>query len=515
MLTVSVSGLERRRLFAYSIFFISGIISGYFILEINKVAAGLLFFLSIGVLIRTTLGSKKFIYASIIILATGFMIFAINYISSERMPHYIDNKRAIYLSESEIESVGLLSGTVISYKFKEEKIQIIISDSESVFDGREIKFGKVQANISIDLVNEFVDEYTELIGSRITLYGDIYRPEKAMNPGCFDYRLYLKTQSVKFIMRANSIGEITYLDEINRKGSSIKFFSHILRLKHLRMMVRLRERFLNEFNDDEVRGFVRGIIFGDKTEIDEETRELFNVNGTGHILAVSGLHVGFLYSLIKFINGRKRNLSSTIITIAVLVFYGEMTMWSASTIRAVLVLSMSLLSRHVKRPFDLLTSVSTAAITILIVNPYQLFNSGFQLSFMALTSIAFLCRPLSAIFGEKLAMILSVQIGIVPVSAYLFNRLNLLSMFINIPVIALSSIIVPYYMIMLLIFIFSGRLLSIAVITAEGLESMMIRLNEVLSLNGTFQNQIVTINPGIITFAYLAIFFIFSEPKLQ
>ena len=117
-----------------------------------------------------------------------------------------------------------------------------------------------------------------------------------------------------------------------------------------------REGFIDNFDED-TGAFIKGVVFGDKADIDDSLKAEFNGNQTGHILAVSGLHVGFLYSLLRLLTGRKRTKITSAFIIAVLLLYGTMTMWSTPTVRACIVMSVSLLAIHFKRKADLLTDV--------------------------------------------------------------------------------------------------------------------------------------------------------------
>ena len=83
-------------------------------------------------------------------------------------------------------------------------------------------------------------------------------------------------------------------------------------------MFLIREKFLAQIEDEDIRAFITGVVFGDKSQIDEEIRDDFNMNGTGHILAVSGLHTGFLYALLRFLAGKRRTLGLSVLVIMIL-----------------------------------------------------------------------------------------------------------------------------------------------------------------------------------------------------
>ena len=135
-------------------------------------------------------------------------------------------------------------------------------------------------------------------------------------------------------------------------------------------------------------GFVKAITLGDKREIDS-TRELLNKAGLSHILAVSGLHVGVL-SLILFqlfiIIFHQRNLAR-ILLIITLIFYGSICNWSASVFRAVIMISLLLISRMYQRKVSANQILAISFITITAINPNQLLSAGFQMSFLAVFTL--------------------------------------------------------------------------------------------------------------------------------
>ena len=245
-----------------------------------------------------------------------------------------------------------------------------------------------------------------------------------------------------------------------------------------------RETFIGHFNE-ETGSFIRGVVFGDKTDISDEMKSDFNGNQTGHILAVSGLHIGFLYSLLRLITGRKRTITASVLIIIILLLYGTMTMWSTPTVRACIVMCVNLLAIHFRRRADLLSSVSLAAFLILTVDPYQLFEVGFQMSMLTMTSIAILTKPLSMKLGETLGMMAAVQVGIVPITAYVFCRTNPLSILINVPIVLLASVLVPVCILLLMIQVAFGMVPQPGSKLVELLADTVIRVNHLLSFDST------------------------------
>ncbi len=272
----------------------------------------------------------------------------------------------------------------------------------------------------------------------------------------------------------------------------------------------LKEAFIGHF-DKESGAFIQGVVFGDKEDIDENLKDEFNVNQTGHILAVSGLHVGFLYSLLRILTGRKRTVMTSALIITILLLYGTMTMWSAPTIRACIVMCVSLLAIHFRRRADLLTSVSLAAFLILTFDPHQLFEVGFQMSMLTMTSIAILTKPLSMKLGETLGMMAAVQVGIVPITAYVFCRTNPLSLLINVPIVLLASVFVPLCILLLMFQVAFGVVPAPGIKLAELIADAVIRVNHMLCFDGGFSMSVAGLSSlSVITF-YVAVFGASSE----
>ncbi|MBP3895610.1 MAG: ComEC/Rec2 family competence protein, partial [Mogibacterium sp.] len=470
--------MMRRKLVVYTIMLIAGICAGFFIFEKAKLISGLMFMIGTGIAIfvvqpdtnQTGLKAERII--CFYIMSLGLLLFAADYSRYESACPGAENVR-IY-------------GRVLNAEDKSEYLRLTMADTEN--------HRKVNVNVSKD-----PDEAADLsyyIGSCAEVTGTVKKLPEADNPGCFDYRRYMRSKGIAYSIKADSV----QMDESSPSG--------IHRVR--KYLIKEREAFLSHF-EDENRGVLRGVIFGDKSEIDENVLKEFNMNSSGHILAVSGLHIGFLYSLLRLLSGRKKTLPISLIVIFLMTVYGEMTMWSSSTVRAVIVLSLSILSVNLRRPFDLLSSISAAACMILLFRPYMLFNTGFQLSFAAMCSIAFLSKYISAFLGELLGTAVSVQIGTIPLIAMSFHKVNSLALLINIPIIILSSIFVPVSIFFLFIGMVTAHLPGICISCINILCECLVSLNHILSFDGGFSNLVSGAGAAISISFYILIFAASSE----
>ena len=472
--------------------FTAGVSAGFFIFERTRIAGGALIMVSICVMTYTCFDLEETERRRLAaFLAAGFVLFTCRYISYGCC---LISTPAGPKDKLTPDMITTVSGTADSVTVKGEGLRIVLSDTDVTSSG---------VKVIVSLYNAGDTDIREIPGRRISAYGKLKEPSGADNPGCFDYRIYLRSRGIGYAFSAKAI-------EIIDDGPVS------VRARYKRWLFEARENFLDRFGDPEIRAFIKGTVFGDKSDIGEEVLKDFTDNGTGHILAVSGLHTGFLYSLLRFLQGKRRTLPAAVFVIFILILYGDMTMWSPSTMRAVTVLTISLLSMYARRPFDLLSAVSASAFLILVIEPYQLLSTGFQMSFLALLGIAFLAGPLShftggTYAGDLLAAALAVQAGILPLTALVFHRINVLSIFINIPVIFMASVIVPACMIVLFITMAAGTVPGFAILIVEGLCEIILRFNSAVSAGGYFSDLVTSAGIPVLLLVYLVMMLTASE----
>lgn len=216
---------------------------------------------------------------------------------------------------------------------------------------------------------------------------EFYERYKPRNPGLFDYSLYLKSKDIS--------DEEQY--EQSKSETNAVIDNETAEEAPLDSMLAAVSSFCGSVFDKSLSehdaGIYKAVILGDKSDMDENVRDLYQDAGIAHLLAVSGLHVSMigagLYELLR----RKLNAKHSAFAVSmVLFFYMLMTGASGSVIRAVIMLIMSIAAIVCGRNYCMTTAISVSAIIIMMYRPYMIFTSGFQLSFGAVASISLISQ---------------------------------------------------------------------------------------------------------------------------
>ncbi|MBU4420082.1 MAG: DNA internalization-related competence protein ComEC/Rec2 [Proteobacteria bacterium] len=152
---------------------------------------------------------------------------------------------------------------------------------------------------------------------------------------------------------------------------------------------------------DDKKGVLKALIIGDRNSISKNLQEAFNRAGVGHILAISGLHIGivatvaffffkWIFSYFKFLLWNALTLKvAAILSLFPVVIYGLLSGMSPSTQRAVIMVTVFLMTFLFEREHDPINTLAIAAMIILVVHPPSLFSISFQLSFIAVLAIIY------------------------------------------------------------------------------------------------------------------------------
>lgn len=443
----------RRKLFVGVIFLLTGIIA-FFALK-AALWAGL--FMVLAALLMVKFSKKPCIYGLIFIV--GIVLALSSY------THFEKNQELACCGNRE-EYICLVSSTERGPGRKIYLTSIIIppvQEKECVNKQRlfikrigAIKLRITYSGIRLDDVN--------LIGKIISFSGSLDIPKGKTNPRGFDGKLFLRSKGVGLVATCK------HIEVIEESG--------FVDLKLKRRIISLRETFLDSLTlSDMGRALVAGILFGETGDIDDDVVKIFRQNGTGHILAVSGLHIGMLYGAFIFIRKRYYLPFLTPCFMAILLMYGTATLWSPSVIRAISLVFIKLIAEKTDRRFDLSTALALSAGLMAVSNPYMIFSPGFTMSFLAAYSLSFIYPHVRRILPPGPAAAIAIFTGVTPYNIYTFNNFPIPAFLINPPTIFLASILVPLGISGLVIFALSGIGMESLGFLIDGLARFILDLN--------------------------------------
>ena len=175
--------------------------------------------------------------------------------------------------------------------------------------------------------------------------------------------------------RGNGVFLLAYAQEKTTvqpvEGISIRFFPAVIR-NHI-------TETLEAIFPADTAFFAKALLLGDRSDVDYETSTAFKVSGISHIIAVSGLHVSILFSVIFLIAWRKRGIT-VLIGIPVLIMFAAITGFTPSVTRACVMQILMMVADYILQEYDAPTSLSAAVLLMLVVNPVAVTSASLQLS---------------------------------------------------------------------------------------------------------------------------------------
>ena len=228
-------------------------------------------------------------------------------------------------------------------------------------------------------------------GMRLRAQGTFFLPAEPVVAGAFDYAGYLRSKGIDRVFAADAITV-----QAGPRG----------RRRGLALLYRCRDaaaaRLVAGLGGDRDRRFLLAMTLGYRRGLDPVTREQFLRSGAVHLFAISGLHVGIVASVLLSCLCLLRvpfRIRYGIVPV-LLGLYVLSTGSAASAVRAWIMVTIWCAGKSLLRPTAALNSVATAAVLLLLWNPYHLVQVGFQFSFVVVTALA-LAWPLIS-FGAVL-----------------------------------------------------------------------------------------------------------------
>lgn len=388
-------------------------------------------------------------------------------------------------------NTAAVTGRVVSIvKKDDEYFKLQLSDVSIISDNGARSYKK---KILVNVYSDIAD-YRTVLWDRVYITGEVSIPKERSNPGTFDYRRYLKSIGIRCIITAENIENVKKAGGIAALLKSAK--------------CRTADIFESALGDDSA--VVMGLLFGETSGIDEDIIETFRRGGTAHVLAVSGLHLGLLYSFLCRFKRKKRSIPADIAIVLTLSAYTALAGFTASVVRACLMIFIHIAGNHLNRRYDLISSTCVSMIIILAVNPMQIYSAGFQMSFLAVITLGIMIPLIQKKIKGILLPMIAVQTGMVPYTMYVFNYVSLTSVISNIPVYFIAAAMIPAG-ILVIAFCWLPVIAKPAAMITGLFVKLLLWCNDFTYMGGVFTFDVAS--PSVIFLAvyYIFIFYMCSE----
>lgn len=266
------------------------------------------------------------------------------------------------------------------------------------------------------------------------------------NPDDFNYVRYMKIKG--FVATAYVAGSAWV--KTGHQSNNLATWSQRSREKALSMY-----RTLININD--ARAFIAALTLGYKDDLSDDIKEAFRASGTAHVLAVSGLHVGIIYLIINIIfsflgRSRWRYILRQGLIILTLWMYVSLVGGSASVVRSAIMLTVFCVGNMLHKKGFTYNTLAATAFFILVFQPFNLFDVGFQMSFAAVAAILYFQPGLYTMYQPKrkigkyvwnlLTVSTAAQLGVFPLVLHYFGTFPTWFFATNLLVVPLVGIII-------------------------------------------------------------------------
>lgn len=317
--------------------------------------------------------------------------------------------------QSILTNQGKIVGKVIQYKFDGAKLSLILSVPE--------KINVIYYMQSAEEKKFFMDKI--VFGLEITVEGTLEKPKNNSISNTFNYKEYLYQRQIHWLFKANKI-----IIDNNNVGFGYKIKNWVMK------------RAEKVGDKDYIKAFVLGI----KDDIDPDVFNSYQNNGVTHLFAISGMHIGLLSAIIlKLLKKMRINEEkSYFLVILLLGGYGFLVGFPASILRAFLLFSLITINKIYRLQIPTINLLILAVVIAIIINPFIIYDIGFLYSVSTSAGLILAHKFINSgnYWWQLLKISFIANLCSMPITINNFYSINLFSLFNNLIIVPLISIII-------------------------------------------------------------------------
>lgn len=346
-----------------------------------------------------------------------------------------------------------------------------------------------------------------LVGRQVLVSGKLEKASPARNPACFNYKFYLKRKGCSHVLRLRQVE----LVQGQAHGLSFRAWVHRTKLEFYKSLT-------NQIGKRGA-GLIVAMVYGQKDWMEDGDYQAFQRNGLAHVLATSGLHIGILYALLVFFIGAPIRLSRIGLIFLLLLAYASLVGFTPSISRALIMIAIHMPARSLARRYDLESALAISGLIILILRPLDLFDIGFQLSFLCVLSLCRIerivrNRPDPNWVKRTVYPIFGIQIIMVPMTAYLFNYFSAAGFLANLTLVFLAVILLEFSLVSASFMLFTSLNPGLIGQAAGLLADWFLKINQLIYAEGNFSWDVTSPPKAFLVFWYIGLV-VFSADEFR
>ena len=346
------------------------------------------------------------------------------------------------------ENDSTFEGNILSIKKYDTKTTFIIKEKN--------KTEKILVNYyeKIDKIN---------LGDKVKIKGTLKLPSKNTVPNLFNYRKYLNNNNIYYILTAS---------EITKIKNNTKILTHY------------KNKLQKYINRKKAHTYLNIFILSNKNDLDKEVLNSYQTNGLSHLFSISGMHITLLLgTILKLLDKVSYNrYYKYVLLIIILIIYMYLTDFTPSILRSGIMFILLTLNKLFNFKIKTKNIIMLTFIIIVLINPYYIYNLGFQLSYLIsfyLIIFAHIINKHKNYFKKIFITSLISFLVSFPIIISNYYQVNLLSILINllfVPII--SYIVLPLAFITLILPTDSLLILTMDIL--EGISLSLTNINYLL-----------------------------------
>jgi len=391
-------------------------------------AVGILFFLSVVLLVFVAYSKKTWLFHPIAFYGTGLLFYLLSFALGFMTVHFSDWKDSQYSYAKQIvdQQPYEVNYRIIEQQKKTKRGFLYVVAIEGV-DEKQTN-GKALLLIADSILK---------VGSQFKAIGIFHSFPTTKNPGQFDYYAFMQRKHIAKQMQVKQVVAV---------GQNTSIYTQLLQIRTV-----LQQQIENNGAlSQQSKALLNTLLLGNRNLMDEQAMVAFQQLGLMHIFAISGLHIGviavFVTQITSFLKIRYRQL----ILLSILWCFVFITGFSSSVFRTVLMCTFLILSQGIKRKQVSRECIGLALFFSLLFEPYWLFDVGFQLSYMAVLGLVWLMplfkhgytrSRIANYFLRILYVSLVAQLSVLPLQLYYFHSFSWTFLISNLLVIPLITLL--------------------------------------------------------------------------